>query len=87
MQLQSLYKQESKMKKIGILVLAGFLGLGASVSFAAPEVIAIKDRQKSAKEKTARARLKNISISEIEDPAARRAIQQIVNYLGLETQK
>ena len=48
--------------------------------------IEIAPNQKT-KERAAKAQIKNINLDDIEDPAARKAIQQLFNYLGLETQK
>ena len=72
------------MKKYftGLLIFMWIVGLVSS-AIAAPELIMIKDAQKRTKEQTAAAQIKGINLQDIEDPAARRAIQQILNYLGL----
>ncbi len=61
--------------------------MGASALHAEPEVITIKRPDKKMKEQVAVSQIKNINIQDIEDPAARKAIEQIFNYLGLEAKK
>lgn len=75
-----------KIKKIviGIIVLGMFAN---STVFAKPERLQIKDANKRAKEHAAKAQIRNIDLKNIEDPEARRAIREILNYLNLQTQK
>ncbi len=54
-------------------------------AWAKPERIAIKEAGKHAKEKAAKAQMKNIDLKNIEDPEARRAIRELYNYLDLKT--
>ena len=70
----------------GLLFLAWAIG-SVGISNAEPERLAIKDATKRTKELAAEAQIKNIDLQDIEDPAARRAIQEIMNYLGLESKK
>ncbi len=74
------------MKKwfTGIL-LAAFV-MGTPVAYAKPERIVIKDAEKKTKERVAASQIKNIDLRDIEDPTARKAIQEIMNYLGLNSQ-
>ena len=60
---------------------------GTPALHAEPQRVAIKDPQQKTKERTAKAQIKNIDLRDIEDPAARKAIQEILNYLGLQAQK
>ena len=53
---------------------------------AAPERISIKSPEKATEEKMAVAQLKTVDLQDIEDPAAKKAIEQILNYLGLKSQ-
>lgn len=75
------------MKKMiaGMFLVA--MVLITSAVHAEPERIMIKPADKAAKEKMALAQIKSISLGDIEDPAARAAIQQIYNYLGIEVKK
>lgn len=59
----------------------------STLLYAAPERIMIKDAGKKAKEKSALTRLKSIELDNIEDPAARSAIADILNYLDLPSGK
>ena len=68
------------------LVLAIWM-FGACVSYAAPERIAIKNAKQAAKERSSKAALKNVDLEDIEDPAARKAIGEILNYLNLQSKK
>ena len=56
------------------------------MTYAAPERLAIKNPSKQTKERAAVTQLKTIDLRDIEDPAARKAIQEIMNYLGLQPQ-
>lgn len=73
------------------LALFLFLVLGswflAPFSFAKPERLEIKEASHRMNEKAAKAQIKNINLKNIEDPEARKAIQQIFNYLNLQSQK
>ena len=75
------------MKKwfVGIFLVIWMLG-GLPVANAAPERLQIKDSQKRTKEQAAVAQIKSINVDDIEDPAARKAIKEILNYLGLKPQ-
>ena len=70
---------------IGILLGFMFMSLGFPVAHAAPERMVIKDRTKAAKERVSRAALKNMDLEDIEDPAAKRVIGEILNYLNLQS--
>ena len=72
---------------ISKILLVVLLLSGVSTANAAPERLAIKNADRTAKERLAKTQIKTVNLQDIEDPAARRAIQQIMNYLGLETQK
>ena len=71
------------MKKYFTGILFVTLIFGASASYAGPQMITIKDANKNAKEHMASDQIKKIDLKDIEDPAARKAIQEILNYLGL----
>lgn len=75
------------MKTKTILFVMFGLMLTVSSAFATPEKIEIKNANTHVKEKAAQAQLKHIKLSDIEDPAARQAIREILNYLNLQTQK
>ena len=74
------------MKKltIGILLAMAML-YGISAANAEPERFQLKDPAKKAKEQAAASRIKTLDTRDIEDPAAQKAIQEIINYLGLKT--
>ena len=74
-----------KTKITGILLLV-FL-MGAASLQAAPERLPIKDSNQRTKERTAKAQLRNFNLQNIEDPEARKAIQEILNYLNLQTRR
>ena len=57
------------------------------VGWAKPEQLRIKDPAKRMKQKSAEGQLKNIDLQNIEDPEARKAIGEILNYLNLETKR
>ncbi len=57
----------------------------AATLYAAPERLELKDPQRKEKERAAKAQIKNIDIQDIEDPAARKAIREILRYLNLQT--
>ena len=47
----------------------------------------VRARRDYSSQLLAEAQLKNLHLEDIEDPAARKTIQEILNYLGLHTQK
>ena len=75
-----------KTRIAAILLVVLMIGEASAVS-AAPQRIAIKETNQATKERMAQAQIKNINLQDIEDPAARKAIQEILNYLGLQSQK
>jgi hypothetical protein len=75
------------MKKRMAVVVLILNSLWAVAAFAAPERIAIKKDAKAAKQKAAINQIKNMDLRDIEDPAARKAIGEILNYLDLPAQK
>ena len=74
-----------KSRVIGIFLVGAMFGV-AQIANAAPERIAIKTPDQQVKTRMAESQIKAIDLQDIEDPAARRAIQEILNYLGLESQ-
>ena len=74
------------MKKT-ISTILFILLVSSPVLHAAPERMVLKDSKKAAKEKISRAAIRNINLEDIEDPAAKRAIGEILNYLNLQSQK
>ena len=56
-------------------------------AWAKPERLSVKAGNRVVKERAAKAQLKNIDLRSIEDPEARRAIGEILNYLNLQTKK
>ena len=56
-------------------------------AFAKPERIEIKEAGKRIKERGAEAQIKTIDLQNIEDPEARRAIREILNYLNLQAKQ
>ena len=75
------------MKKYlaGSLFLAWMMTTISTVN-AATEVISLKSPEKEANEKIAASQLKTLDLKDIEDPAARKAIEQTLAYLGLQSQ-
>lgn len=57
--------------------------LCAQTVFAAPQHFEIKKTDMKKKQETAKAQIKNIDLKNIEDPEARKAIREILNYLNL----
>ena len=73
------------MKKIlWILALALLI---PSLVFAKPQQMKIKSAGKANKESQSKAVTKNIRVADIEDPAAHKAVQEILNYLDLPYKK
>ena len=52
-------------------------------AFAAPERISLKSDKQKTRETLAKSKAKQVQVSRIEDPEARKAIQEIMNYMGL----
>ena len=77
------------MKTISVWSLVVLLGMAAIVpaAWAKPERLQIKEANKRAKEHVARTQIKNIDLRNIEDPEARKAIGEILNYLNLQAKK
>ncbi|MBI3317275.1 MAG: hypothetical protein HYZ85_04655 [Candidatus Omnitrophica bacterium] len=77
------------MKKLLLRIMFVVLGISftAMPSWAEPERIEIKNGQKRLKEKSAEAQIKNMDLKNIEDPEARMAIGEILNYLNLQAKK
>ena len=73
------------MKKILFLLLAAVLISGTA--YAKPEQLRVKSENRRVKEKAARNQLKAVQLNAIEDPEARKAIREILNYLDLSYQK
>ena len=72
-------------KSMGWILLMGIICGVASNGWAAPERMQIKEESKRAKEISARALIKTIDLQNIEDPEARKAIREILNYLDLKS--
>ena len=72
-------------KKILGLIFVLVLGTWclAPRSYAKPEQLMIKNENRQIQEGTAKAHLRAIDLSAIEDPEARKAIREILNYLNL----
>ena len=77
------------MKTTFAWILSGILAVSLMIpaSWAAPKRIEIKTTSRKIKEGAARAQIKNINLQNIEDQAARKAIQEILNYLNLTAKK
>ena len=73
------------VKWIGFLLLVSCF-LAPASSYGRPEHFELKSKTHKARESQAQANLKNVKVSAIQDPEARRAIQEILNYLGVSTQ-
>lgn len=63
------------------------LVLSTTMAQAAPEQMVIIPVEKQNKERTAASRIRQIDLRDIEDPAARKAIGEILNYLDLKYKK
>ncbi len=74
-----------RLKTVLLTMLA--LSLMASNAFAKPEHLPIKRSDARAKQNIAKAQIKQIDLRNIEDPEARKAIREILNYLNLQSQK
>ena len=65
------------------------LALGAwylvPCSYAEPQRLAIKDPDRKTKEEVAKSQIRRIDLQGIEDPEARKAIKEILNYLDLKS--
>ena len=68
-----------------LFVVLGSWLLAPASGFAKPEHLQIKDANKQVKERSAQTQIKNIDLRNIEDPEARKAITEILNYLNLQT--
>ena len=55
--------------------------------FAKPEQHELKSDDRKTREKTAQDNVKQIDLRDIQDPAARKAIREIMNYLDLPYKK
>lgn len=76
------------MKKIfSVSLILICLLANSLVSYARPERIGLKKPDKINKENLAKTQLTKMDLADIEDPAARKAIEQILNYLGLTSKK
>ena len=75
------------MKTTAWILLGISAALIAGPNAFAFERIEIKGADKRAKENIAKAHLKTIDLQNIEDPEARKAISEILNYLDLQTKK
>ena len=69
-------------KRTWLLIL---LVVAQTVCYAKPERVEIKKADQHTKEKAAKGQIKNIDLRNIEDPEARKAIREIMNYLNLNT--
>lgn len=72
-----------KTKLIAFLVAVCLTG-GSSV-WAKPERFQLKSDAQEMREKAGRTKIKNIDPNLILDPEAKKAIKEILNYLGLQT--
>jgi DNA invertase Pin-like site-specific DNA recombinase len=75
------------MRKVLLVSALFFMLIHAMSAFAKPERMVLKSDQRKAKEASAQAVIKNIRVGDIEDPAARKAIQEILNYLEMPYKK
>ena len=71
------------MKTRVILALTLWTSITAASAMASPERITIKKSQERSKERAAASQIRNIDVRDIEDPVARKAIKEILNYLNL----
>ena len=71
-------------RKILWMMIVSMGMFGILNAWAAPERMVIKDSAKRTKEHAAKNQIKNIDLRNIEDPEARRAIREILNYLNLQ---
>ena len=62
---------------LGMMVISQF-------AWAKPERMLIQDPNRKARENTAKAQIKNVNLKNIEDPEARKAIREILNYLNVD---
>lgn len=61
--------------------------LFSSSLYAKPERFEIKSEARRTKEERAKAGVKKVNWAKIQDPEARKAIQELVDYLGLSAQQ
>lgn len=73
------------MKKTTVFAVVMLIAMPLA-SFAKPEAIAIKNSARNQKERMARRNLERLDLGQIQDPAAKKAIREILNYLNLSTQ-
>ncbi len=77
---------KTKFTAVFILLMMSLM-MATDPLWAAPQRLGVKTTELRGKQKTARTQLKTINLQNIEDPEARRAIREILNYLNLETQE
>ena len=73
------------MKKFLFVLILSLMMPG--LVMAKPERLLVKSEQKRNKEKNSKNVIKNIKVGNIEDPEARKAIKEILNYLELPYKK
>lgn len=78
---------ESRFNPFFLMLAFCMFFLSPLQTHAAPEHIVVKAPDRAVKERTARTALKTVDVRDIEDPAARKAIREIMNYLNLEYKK
>ncbi len=69
------------------MLLAVLAVSGIGTVWAAPERLSLKEPAKRVKERAAKAQIKGMDLQNIEDPEARRAIREILNYLNLQARQ
>ena len=74
------------MKKV-FLILVGLIFISNSLALAKPERLQVETPNKRTSKRSAKQALKTVNLESIEDPEARKAIKQILNYLNLQTGK
>ena len=70
-----------KTKLIALTLVS--LILSAAPLLAAPERLELKSGKQKSREVLAKSKVKTIQSSRIQDPEARKAVQEILNYLGM----
>ncbi|MFH0985801.1 MAG: hypothetical protein V1882_09760 [Candidatus Omnitrophota bacterium] len=68
-----------------VVLCAGFLGVG--IARAQVERMAVQTPARQAEQRLAKQNLKNVDLQKIEDPEARKAIQEILRYLNVQNKK